>query len=210
PPRWCCMESDEAPWFPLVDPVPDVLRLEGPGRCRCGAVPADTVPKRLLPCVIYGSQRVYHRQVEVRPCFACSDGRKFAGPDLGELGIFNFNNRSMYTHELLNAFTSGMTAHELPFHAFVTTVDRSYLEHGPANPQPSDDFVSDETFRRVWYSWRRLQLLGDTFSCDDCGPSPPTVIFDGLTAGFPGKYVTPTLTPPTTVLPGAPVRDSVR
>ncbi|EJD40656.1 hypothetical protein AURDEDRAFT_170284, partial [Auricularia subglabra TFB-10046 SS5] len=64
PPRWCCMDGDEAPWFPLVDPVPDVLRLEGRGRCRCGAVPPESVQKRILPCVIYGSQRVYHRQVE--------------------------------------------------------------------------------------------------------------------------------------------------
>ncbi|EJD40639.1 hypothetical protein AURDEDRAFT_19730, partial [Auricularia subglabra TFB-10046 SS5] len=206
PPKWCRTDSDAAiEWFPLVDPLPEVLPLKSAGRCTCGTVASLDTPTRLLPCTIFSSHRSYPRMIEVRQCRACTVGKKFAGPDLRELGLFNFNNRSIYTHELLNAFTSAMTAHELPFHAFATTVDRSYMEHGS-----SSSFVSDETFRRVWYTFRRVQILGDSFECKDCGPNPPCVIFDGLTAGIPASKLTSTLAPPTKLVPDAPVRHSVR
>ncbi|EJD40648.1 hypothetical protein AURDEDRAFT_24039, partial [Auricularia subglabra TFB-10046 SS5] len=206
PPRWCRIEEDKAiEWFPLVDPIPEVLPLNTAGRCTCGAVGSLDTPKRLLPCTIFGSHRSYSRTIEVRQCPSCGVNRKFAGPDLRELGLFNFNNRSLYTHELLNSFTSAMTAHELPFHAFATTVERNYVEHGSTS-----NFVSDETFRRVWYTFRRVQLLGDSFECKDCGPNPSCVIFDGLTAGIPTANLTSTLAPPTRIVPDAPVRHTVR
>ena len=82
---------------------------------------------------------------------------------------------------------------------------RAYRENGCDR-----DFVGDDAFRTAWFSFSRIQLLGDSFQCALCGPNPEVVIFDGVTAGFHAKHRTSTLTPPTTILPGAPVRANVQ
>lgn len=128
-----------------------------------------------------------------------------AGPDLRALGLFNFNNRRIYTHELLNKFTNSISAHETPFHAFRTVIQRTYLESGCIT-----SFVSDDAFRTAWFSFTRIQDLGDSFQCELCGPDPKVVIFDGVTASFSNKHQTSTLCPPTLIQPDAPKRSNVR
>ncbi|EJD40084.1 hypothetical protein AURDEDRAFT_170857 [Auricularia subglabra TFB-10046 SS5] len=67
PPKWCRIDSDAAiEWFPLVDPLPDVLPLNTAGRCTCGAVASLDTSTRLLPCTVFGSHRSYSRMIEVR------------------------------------------------------------------------------------------------------------------------------------------------
>ncbi|EJD45047.1 hypothetical protein AURDEDRAFT_29004, partial [Auricularia subglabra TFB-10046 SS5] len=205
PPEWCRLSTDTAPSFALVQPIPDVLPLGETGRCVCGWVSPSSPQTRKRKCTVYGSYAATTAHVEVTICPSCSARHVYAGPDLRELGLFNFNNQSIYTHELLNSFTSRITAHELPFHAFVTTVAREYLEH-----RSPVSFVSDDTFRKVWFSFTRVQVLGDSFTCEICGPNPRCIIFDGVTAGFDETQITSTLKPPTLIQPGAPVRMSVR
>lgn len=155
-----------------------------------------------MACVVFGSMRATQIEIEVRRCSTCRrESRQNAGPDLAELGLFNFNNRRIFTHELLNKFTSSMTAHETTFYGFCTVIRRSYVESGSAV-----DFCGDEAFRNAWFSFTRVQDLSDSFGCEICGPNPKVVIFDGVTAGFNTKHCTSTLRPPTVVQPGAPRR----
>ncbi|EJD39347.1 hypothetical protein AURDEDRAFT_29512, partial [Auricularia subglabra TFB-10046 SS5] len=192
PPAWCRLPSDTAPWFPLVSPLPAVLTLGPSPRCRCGSGAKSAAPVHRLQCVVYGSMRAEKVVIEVQACAA--QDNLFAGPDVRELGVFNYNNHRLYTHELLNKFTSSYSAHELPFHAFRTVTQRTYLENGCKVP-----FVNDDTFRTAWYSFMRIQDLGDSFRCDKCGPNPRVVLFDGVTVSYNTKHITSTLTPPTLV-----------
>ncbi|EJD49301.1 hypothetical protein AURDEDRAFT_24749, partial [Auricularia subglabra TFB-10046 SS5] len=201
PPLWCRLEADKS--VPSFAPcaLPAVLPVTGIARCSCGWR-TTAGAKRRRKCWVYTSRGATHLEVEVVDCAVCNCT---AGPDLREYGLFNFNNQSIYTHELLNSFTSRITAHELPFHAFVTAVTRDYHEH--QSPQP---FVSDDTFRKTWFSFSHIQVLGDSFKCDLCGDRPRCIIFDGVTAGFDASQLTSSLRPPTTIQPGAPVRHQVR
>ncbi|KZW01030.1 hypothetical protein EXIGLDRAFT_574017, partial [Exidia glandulosa HHB12029] len=144
--------------------------------------------------------------VTVRACATCPPVRRQdVGPDLGEYGVFNFNNTRLYSHELLNGFTNAMTAFEAPFHSYRTLVQRNYISnHSPR------DFVTDNTWRTVWFSFTRVQDLQDSFQCLECGRDPNVVIFDGVTAGFGARYCTSSLRPPTMVEANGPKRLHVR
>jgi hypothetical protein len=43
---------------------------------------------------------------------------------LGTWGVFNFNNRILFTHDLLDEYTSAYTSSETPFVGWVATVSR--------------------------------------------------------------------------------------
>ncbi|KAL7281257.1 LOW QUALITY PROTEIN: hypothetical protein ACG7TL_004565 [Trametes sanguinea] len=116
------------------------------------------------------------------------DGR----PDLGSTGIFNWNNRILFTHELLNAYTNTFTASETPFSAFCLTVRRQYEDK-----DPKMKFCSDETFVRAWFAFVQLQDFGNTMVCPTCGPSPAIVIADGVTLATHASKLTAGVRPPT-------------
>ncbi|EJD37193.1 hypothetical protein AURDEDRAFT_22368, partial [Auricularia subglabra TFB-10046 SS5] len=195
PPLWSRLQTDTAPSFATVRPIPKVLPIGEDALCRCGSAALMGSTVQLMTCTIYGTVGAEQVQIEVRPCSTCRpEARQFAGPDLRELGLFNYNNRRVYTHELLNRFSTSMLAHETPFHAFRTVVQRGYEENLSAH-----SFVGDDAFRTAWYSFRRIQHLGDSFQCTTCGDNPRAIIFDGVTASFNAKHRTSTLTPPTTV-----------
>lgn len=195
PPRWARVQSDTATTFDLVDPIPSIFRLGPEPRCKCGGAPHPTAPIRIINCVLFTSRRAFKAKIEVQRCAACPlTSRLYAGPDLRELGIFNFNNARLYSHELLNGFTNAMTAHDAPFNSYRTFVSRHYVD----NSLPVR-FVSNPTWRTVWFSFSHVQDLTDSFSCTACGPNPEAVIFDGVTAGFDVRHCTSSLHPPTIV-----------
>lgn len=206
PPAWCRLESDEAPTIATIDPVPKRLPLGDDARCRCGSAGKPDVSPRFIECTVYGSSRATVVEIEVLPCATClPQARQFAGPDLRDMGLFNFNNRRIFTHELFNRFTSSITAHETPFHAFCTVITRSYIE-----TQCPIDFVGEDAFRTAYFSFTQIQDLGDSFQCTTCGPNPRVVIFDGVTASYDKKHQTSSLSPPTLIHPDAPKRAEVR
>ncbi|KAG5642337.1 hypothetical protein DXG03_002985 [Asterophora parasitica] len=129
---------------------------------------------------------------------ACS--RRYIGPDPRELGIFNLNNRILFTHELLDDYTSVYTSSETPFTAWVTVTSRRYGSH------PSIPFVSEGTFRTAWFAYVNIQDFAKDMSCPKCGPCPEDVIWDGISLGFSKKHILATLRPPTVSDPEAPVR----
>ncbi|CAK5271714.1 unnamed protein product [Mycena citricolor] len=115
-----------------------------------------------------------------------------ASPDCREFGIFNYNNQRLFTHEVLDEYTSAYTSSEMPFSAWVSVISRRYSLNESPDPFPSAD-----TFRSAWFLYVSLQHLDDSMTCPRCGPSPETTIWDGVTLAFNKKHLLPTLEPPT-------------
>jgi hypothetical protein len=209
PPRWAALPHDgitNSP-CPTVDEasVPAILRHEQ-RRCRCGAPPAANAPERSETCTIFTLTKAFKRTIVVTPCGRCNaELHQFAGPDLGSLGMFNYNNKQVFSHTLLNEYTARYSSSETPFNAFCTSVLRTYHDHGS-----SVDFVKGDRFRDAWFAFARIQDLGDSFRCDICGPNPEVVIADGVTAGFQKRRATYSLRPPTCSADESPRRLSVK
>jgi hypothetical protein len=146
-----------------------------------------------LACTVYTSNGAFPRTIQVSSCSTCPpQSENYAGPDTCALGYFNYNNRWIFSHELLNDFTNRYTRSHTPFNAFVASTTRRYVEYQSVIP-----FIRDDIFRNVWFSFIKLQSLDDDFTCPNCGPEPRIVVADGITAAFPKKHLTSSLQPPT-------------
>ncbi|KAH7100812.1 hypothetical protein BKA62DRAFT_600832, partial [Auriculariales sp. MPI-PUGE-AT-0066] len=203
-PRWCRLDSDPISTPSVVRPrrLPKILQLGLDARCRCGAPPLHSFKATLVPCTVYQSHRATQRRVWVKPCSRCPVERNmFAGPDLRHLGIFNLNNSRMFAHDLLNEYTTAMSAMEAPFHAFVEVVKKRYIDAGCRTR-----FAGEDSFRTAWFSRSRLLHSFDSMHCETCGENPECIIFDGQSGGFDADLKTSLLRPPTTVLPDSSTR----
>ena len=212
PPPFCRVITDAEAWYPTVVPLPAFVALPDDAHCLCGALPDKSVPKKIVDnAFIYSSFGAKKVRVEVQVCSKYPGTRThYAGPDMRELGLFNFSNYSIFTHELLNSYTSRCFCHPAPFHAFCRTVRFDYQNHLSEHP-----FVNNDTFRKAWFSWMRIMQLFGTGSnqsqrCPICGPEPDVCIADAKTLGFQQQHLTSSLTPPTEALLGAPSRADVR
>lgn len=157
----------------------------------------------LRSCTIYTLTGAIHSSIELQACPQCEPARRrFIGPDAREFGLFNYNNRILFTHDLLEEYISAYTISETPFTAFVTEVSRRYK-----NYESSDPFIGEEMFRAVWFAFVELIRLEDDMKCPTCGPSPDDVIWDGVTLAFSRKHLLSSLEPPTTLSPNSPVRN---
>ena len=68
----------------------------------CGTVATDLETTTAAPCTIYDMDRAYSCQIQLHRCITCD---KFsAGPDLGDLGLFNFDNRTVVAQRLIHKF----------------------------------------------------------------------------------------------------------
>lgn len=207
PPRWSSLPSD-----PLLYAEPKlfhetsiVLALNTNSSCACGTkyVPHTVVEER--SCTVFGLVESYARKVELQACPNCPPTRRrFIGPDCRELGVFNFNNRQLFTHELLDEYTSAYTSSETPFTAWVSVLSRRYSTRHSDMP-----FVSEQVFRSVWFSYVRLQAFEDDMRCPKCGPTPEDTIWDGVTLAFSRKHLLPSLRPPTISSDESPSRRSL-
>ncbi|KAF9470050.1 hypothetical protein BDN70DRAFT_764742, partial [Pholiota conissans] len=142
-------------------------------------------------------------KIQVQKCPACK--HRFIGPDCRSIGLFNWNNRALFTHDLLNDYTSQFTTSETPFASWVTVISRRYQSRNVAIP-----FVGDQLFRAVWFSFIRLVQLDDDMICPACGPNPEAVIVDGVTLAFNRRNLLSTLCPPTTTDNLSPKKELVK
>jgi hypothetical protein len=126
-------------------------------------------------------------------------------PETRNLGLFNFNGRILVAHDLLDEYTSAYTSSETPFVAWVAVVTRRYEIHLSEKP-----FLGEDMFRAVWFSYARLQQLKGDMECPECGPTPETVIWDGVTLAFSRKHLLSSLRPPTTLDTHSVTRDTCR
>ncbi|RXW11670.1 hypothetical protein EST38_g14185 [Candolleomyces aberdarensis] len=118
------------------------------------------------------------------------------GLDLREVGLFNFNNSFIVSHELLDEYTMSYVTSETPFVAWCSVVAHRYLLSG-------SQFMSDGYFLPIWFTYAALLALDNDMHCLRCGPSPETTVWDGITLAFGKKHLAATLRPPTKTSPSA-------
>lgn len=139
--------------------------------------------------------------MELQPCPECPPSRKqFIGPDLREYGIFNYNNSTFVSHELLDEYTSSFTLSETPFDAWVEFIQRRSLVYG------SGHFMGKDLFRSCWFAYACLQKFEGDFECPECGKYPDNVIWDGVTLAFHRRQLLSSIHPPTSTSHSSEVR----
>ena len=172
--------------------------------CRCGAEADDLTTVMVQPCIIYDMDRAYATQIELYRCPTCD---KFsAGPDLGNLSLFNFDNRTLFTHRLIHKYDVYYSGQEGTFAAFAELLN---YEYEAKNSKPLS-FVRVDLFRCIWFSYVRLQEWGDNMVCPICREHPYGIIADGVTVATQCSKATGHILPPTVSHADAPVRQEVR
>ncbi|KAF8520999.1 hypothetical protein JB92DRAFT_2708202 [Gautieria morchelliformis] len=155
-----------------------------------------------VECTIYALTATISSVMEVTVCTRCPPrSRRCCGPDLGTLGLFNYNNHMVFTHELLDEYTSAYTLAESPFSGWTVGIARRYQTNGSHKP-----FVTDDLFRQAWFAYVHLQPWTSPHTCPVCGPSPIATIWDGITLAYSKTHLLPSLQPPTMIGPEAPQR----
>ncbi|KAL9938696.1 hypothetical protein V8E36_002415 [Tilletia maclaganii] len=159
-------------------PLPALLALEE--HCRCYACGSKGRPAGIE--IERRAARVFHalgverREIEVARCACRHRGeQRTIGPDLGQWGLFNFNNETIVAHAVLNKYSSQMLRSSTPLTAFQASTTDCYLEHGCEEP-----FLPKTTFLRIFFFFISLQKLESSFTCPTCGPHPEIVIADGV------------------------------
>lgn len=143
-------------------------------------------------CIIYTLTSAFKAVIILQKCSQCTHW--CIGPECSALGIFNFNNWSLFTHNLLDNYTSAFSLSETPFVLWVQTVSRRYQTRGLAI-----QFANKKLFWSSWFSYVRLIDFGNDMVCPSCGPNPDSTIWDGVTVSFSWKNLMPMLWPPTTI-----------
>ncbi|KAJ7065152.1 hypothetical protein B0H15DRAFT_794587 [Mycena belliarum] len=202
PPIWASLPGDpvSAPIPPRFGPQHLALDDESSCSCREEAClrfrPQDTGAIRTSPCTVYGLFEPSKITIELQTCI-CK--YRLIGPDCISHGLFNYNNKLLFTHEILDEYTAAYTSSETPFSAWNLVVSRRY------NLQNAS-FCSAETFRSAWFAYTKLQYLEGDMLCPKCGPCPENTIWDGVTLAFNRKHLLPSLEPPTISQPSSIVR----
>lgn len=215
PPLWAELPTDDK-LYPRPVPlssIPTQIPLSELSSCIHSSTqrPIGSGEVTLKACRVYGLCSGGESTIEVYPCSDCPSARfnakvgHWIGPETRALGLFNYNNSILFTHDLLDEYTSAFTTSETPFVSWTAVVARRYNIHGSTFP-----FVSDDTFRTVWFAYTRLQQLERDMTCPSCGPSPEDVIWDGISLGFQKKFVSSSLRPPTILHKDSIKRDKAR
>ena len=191
PPIWARISSDPIweplPFFNIYQPLP-LIRMDGASSCSCTTprpVYNPFLPIFTRECIVYSVEGCVKTSIQLQKCPACK--HRYIGPDCRSYGLFNFNNRTLLTHQLLDDYTNQFTTSETPFIAWVTVTSRRYEDTQASGQLPHIPFINDCLFRAVWFSYIRLIRLESDMICPTCGPSPEAVIFDGVTLAFNKK-----------------------
>jgi hypothetical protein len=197
PPMWAQLPSDTVVNKSL-EKLPDIFPFPSDGTARCSCGNSNYIIGgygiNVGRYTVYGSTTAMELAVETVYCSACSNTHGKIGPDLGNYGILNWNNKMGFTHQLLNQYTSLLTHSETPFNAYYHTVEDEYL-----NNQSPVDFCDDETFEHAWFMFIRLQQIQSSMRCSECGDNPKVIIADDVSISFPSHHRTESLRPPPTV-----------
>ncbi|KAF6751175.1 hypothetical protein DFP72DRAFT_1138264 [Ephemerocybe angulata] len=211
PPLWARLPSDMLFYVdppPMRTPPNITFPLEADSSCSCPTGRTyfnSNLGKKARLCHLYTLTTVYSVQVEQQDCPTCPTPRKRRiGPDLRKYGIFNYNNSILVSHEILDEYTSCFTSSDYTFKAWHKQLSRRYSLTGRR-------FMGDDAWRAVWFSYVSLQHFGDKdMTCTTCGPTPDTVIWDGITLAFGRKHLRGSLRPPTTTGLASVVRQNVK
>ncbi|KIK59240.1 hypothetical protein GYMLUDRAFT_116913, partial [Collybiopsis luxurians FD-317 M1] len=209
PPLWAVLrnETNSQPRVPALRKPPDLLRLEENSCCNCrdgGSAPYDPDrPKFVRQATLYTTIEAYTVDIELQICSRCPPtSRKHIEPDPRNIGVFNYNNTRLFTHELISEYISAFTSSETPIDPWIVQITRRYQEmaYGKPNHIP---FVGGELFRAAWFSCVRLMDLepkhSDFKGCPLCKEMPKNLICDGVSIAFGQNQVNSNLQPLTAV-----------
>jgi hypothetical protein len=150
-PKWAVIPTDPAfQWSnppsttDLVPPTPD-----GDSSACCSQ---PSWSKALYPQQSTLYLRMFAIRVNVY-FWKCSNCDRRVQYDGSSDGIFNYSNRSLFEHDLLNSYTQAYTVAEMPFFAYHKIICRDYVSHDSKLP-----FVSYNTFERGWFAFINLQV----------------------------------------------------
>ncbi|KAJ7110384.1 hypothetical protein C8R43DRAFT_1139394 [Mycena crocata] len=187
PPVWAFLDTDTV-LYPRTsaDLPPPLIPLGDNARCRCGATVNPARPTTQFECTVYTLTRAVAATIEVQICHECSKGRRnYVGPDCRDIGIFNYNNRTLFSHALFDDYNAQYTASETPFASYTLSMSRRY------QTMASIPFVSGNVLRAA------------------CGDHPNETIWDGVTLAFGRTKLSGSLCPPTALLANHPVHSEV-
>ncbi|KAL9932387.1 hypothetical protein V8E36_008866, partial [Tilletia maclaganii] len=194
PPRFSRLSTE--PHTPSLSSTQLPALLELDEHCRCYACgnrgrPAGIEIERRAARVFH-ALGVERREVEVARCACRRRGeQRTISPDLGQLGLFNFNNETIVAHAVLNTYSSQILRSSTPLTAFQASTTDCYLEHGCEEP-----FLPKTTFLRIFFFFISLQKLEYFFICPICGPHLEVLIADGVVLAHTLRDGS-TLVPPT-------------
>ncbi|EJD42794.1 hypothetical protein AURDEDRAFT_29323, partial [Auricularia subglabra TFB-10046 SS5] len=208
-PKWARTgpeDDDVAGKYAYARPFPELLEVGDNARCRCGASAGPSIPIEEHDCVIYDHIGAARAKIQVRRCPECPPkSRMTAGPDLGDLGLFNMNNQTLISHALLNKYDTMLSSNETTYHGFAQTLEREYESYGSELP-----FMGPDRFRTCWFAFMNVQPCKDDFTCSICGPEPEVVVVDGVTVCFHKRRRTAKLKPPTYISRSSPIHEDVK
>ncbi|KAL0572359.1 hypothetical protein V5O48_009594 [Marasmius crinis-equi] len=205
PPPWAELPTDRQHYTRLspASSIPSrILLSDESNRALCGLNRSITpdMAKTIKSCTIYTLTGSLTHEIELAQCPVCPHRKHcFIGPETRDLGLFNYNNSVLFTHELLDDYTSRYTSSETPFVAFVEAIGRVYKGR-------ECNFVKEDLFRSVWFAYVNVQDFSHDMRCAKCGDAPESLIWDGVTLAFGKKHLSDSLAPPTLPGPNAPRR----
>jgi hypothetical protein len=208
-PSWCRLPSDvvqKPPPFREAA-LPETFLLDSSSRCSCGnteiaiddgldddGLDDDQLPRIYAgPFVVYNISGAIRLEIETAYCNDCPNTNGRIGPDLGEYGIFNWNNKVGFCHDLMNDYTKMFTSSETPFHPYHQTIAARYEDVGISENM---GFCHLGIFEKAYFAFTALQEIGSDMRCSLCGPDPQVVIADGVSISFSSHRVE-SLRPPT-------------
>src|SRR5258705_3260711 len=111
PPVWARIRANNnVQPLPLMIDTPSIISLDDSSSCSCRSPQTrfdSRRPVETRPCYIYGLLEARCISIEVQKCPRCPQG--YVGPECTALGIFNLNNRSLFTLTLLDDYTAHFT-----------------------------------------------------------------------------------------------------
>ena len=105
--------------------------VDGTARCSCGNTDYNVKNSSITTnrYIVFGSTTAMEFQMQTVYCTICANTHGKLGPDLGNYGILNWNNKMGFTHQLLNRYTSCFTRSETSFNAYYYTIKNEYLNN---------------------------------------------------------------------------------
>lgn len=210
PPIWARIPSDlPSPAITPFSTPPPIIPLDSVSAscsCRSGDDRERYNPfaaTEQKACIIYDLNEAWESVIDLQRCTLCKV--RFVGPDCRSVGLFNWNNRILLSHQLLDEYSSAFTTSETPFVAWVSVASRRYQTKRPNGL----GFLSEKIFRAAWFSYTRLLQLNGDMLCPRCGPTPKAIIFDGVSLAFNRKNVLNSLCPPTKIHSESAIRENV-
>jgi len=192
PPTWLVLPGEQLLEQPFHAPdLPQLFSLDPTSRCSCGSNRWQGINSMVDEIVIFTNCTAIIRQIETVYCTLCTNKRGRVGPDLSEFGIFNWNNRIAFSHQLMNEYTNRFTTALTPFFSFREQIINLY--ESQRSPR---SFVSLYIFIAAYFRFVQIQQLETEMRCLHCKDEPSVVIADGVSISFSNTKVLG-LKPPT-------------